>query len=255
MKLIKTSTVPASLCDAEVKLSLTGAFEIVEDLVTEMMGKQHIDGVTCMREYGAMWVFVRNHLEMPGVLRWMDAYTAECYISSFSLLKLNVDSVIRNEEGEIVLFSRIELCAVDLETMKIRKSWTVGLGEATPPEETEIDVSFSREKYVPGKLLETVTVRTADIDYCHHCNNVSYIRFLENQWPVDELLAHPVRMIEVQYANQTHEGDSLEIYRCTTPDGAESSADEPASESFPCRRLYTILYDKKPAVNIITERA
>lgn len=60
MILNKKDRLPASFCGADVKLSVEGAFRIVEDMVTEIMGDQKIDGVTCMREYGGMWVFVRD---------------------------------------------------------------------------------------------------------------------------------------------------------------------------------------------------
>ena len=93
MKLIKHTTIPASYCDADVKLSIIGAFQIIEDLVTEMMNDLHID-------------------------------------------------------------------------------------------------------------------------YCHHTNNISYIRFLMNHWSVNELSERPVKEMEVQYSGQTHEGDVLEIYEC-----------------------------------------
>ena len=56
----KQSYVPASMCDAETKLSTIAVFQVVEDAVTELMGNLHIDGITAMREYDAMWVFVKN---------------------------------------------------------------------------------------------------------------------------------------------------------------------------------------------------
>ena len=46
MRLIKKDRLAASSCGADVKLSVEGAFRIVEDMVTELMGDQHIDGVT-----------------------------------------------------------------------------------------------------------------------------------------------------------------------------------------------------------------
>ena len=105
MKLIKTDRLAASSCGADVKLSVEGAFRIVEDMVTELMGDQHIDGVTCMREYGGMWVFVRNRIEMPQPLAWMDEYTATSYISSFSKIRLYIDTVIRKADGSVALKS------------------------------------------------------------------------------------------------------------------------------------------------------
>ena len=88
MKLVKSERLPASFCGADVKLSVEGAFRIVEDMVTEHMGDLKIDGVTCMREYGGMWVFVRNRTEMLQALEWMEEYMAESYISSFTKIRL-----------------------------------------------------------------------------------------------------------------------------------------------------------------------
>lgn len=213
MKLIKQGTIPASLGDASMQLSVVGAFQLVEDLVTEMMGVLHIDGATCMREYGAMWVFVRNRVELRKPLHWMDAYDAECYISAFTGVKLIVDTVLKCG-GEIALASRLELCAVDLATGRIRRSSSVGLGENTPPEEAEIDVVYSRESFEPQTLLEELTVRSTDIDFCHHTNNISYIRYLVNQYPVEQLAQTPIKAVEVQYVGQTYEGNRLRIYGC-----------------------------------------
>ena len=220
MRLVKTDRLAASSCGADVKLSVEGAFRIVEDMVTELMGDQHIDGVTCMREYGGMWVFVRNRIEMPQPLAWMEEYTATSYISSFSRIRLYIDTVLQKADGSIALRSRLELCAVDLETGKIRKAESVGVGEKTPAEEPLIEMAYTKEKPVRGDLTDEVTVRPADIDYCHHTNNVAYVRYFMNQIGVDELIEHPVRAIEVQYATQTHEGDRLSIYRCVSENEA-----------------------------------
>ena len=214
MKLVKKDRLPASSCGADVKLSVEGAFRIVEDMVTELMGDQKIDGVTCMREYGAMWVFVRNRIEMPERLGWMEEYTATSYISSFSKIRLYIDTILEKADGTVVLRSRLELCAVDLETGKIRKSETVGVGEKTPAEEPLFDIAYSREKPSKDALLGQVTVRPTDIDYCHHTNNIAYVRYFMDRFTTDDLIEKPVRAIEVQYATQTHEGDLLDVYSC-----------------------------------------
>ena len=220
MRLVKTGRLAASSCGADVRLSVEGAFRIVEDMVTELMGDQHIDGVTCMREYGGMWVFVRNRIEMPQQLAWMDEYTATSYISSFSKIRLYIDTVLQKADGSIALKSRLELCAVDLETGKIRKSETVGVGEKTPAEEPFFEIAYSKAKPVRGELIDEITVRSADIDYCHHTNNVAYVRYFVNQIDADDLIERPVRAIEVQYAAQTYEGDKLSVYRCGSEDEA-----------------------------------
>ena len=188
----------------------------MEDMVTELMGDQHIDGVTCMREYGGMWVFVRNRIEIPQPLAWMEEYTAVSYISSFSKIRLYIDTVLQKADGSIALRSRLELCAVDLESGKIRKSESVGVGEKTPAEEPLFEITYSKETPVRGDLIDEITVRSADIDYCHHTNNIAYVHYFMNQIAVDDLIARPVKEIEVQYAAQTFEGDKLSVYRCSS---------------------------------------
>lgn len=220
MKLVKTDRLAASSCGADVKLSVEGAFRIVEDMVTELMGDQHIDGVTCMREYGGMWVFVRNRIEMPQPLAWMEEYTAVSYISSFSKIRLYIDTVLQKADGSIALKSRLELCAVDLETGKIRKSESVGVGEKTPAEEPLFEIAYSKEKPARDELIDEISVRSTAIDYCHHTNNVAYVRYFMDQIGVDDLIEHPVRAIEVQYASQTHEGNKLSLYRCSSENEA-----------------------------------
>ena len=239
MKLIKQGTVPASYCDADVKLSVVGAFQMVEDLVTEMMGDLSIDGLVCMNTYKAMWIFVRNRIEMRQTLAWKEPYTAECYISSIGKAKLNVDTVLKNAEDMIALASRLELCAVDLETMKLRKTETVGLDGSIIAEEAECEIRYERGKFIPDQCLDTVTVRSSDIDYCHHTNNISYIRYLMNQKTVAEHSRRPVRIIEAQYAGQTHEGDILQICSCTGTDGKDG------------REYYTIRHGDETVLNCL----
>ena len=234
MKLVKSERLPASFCGADVKLSVEGAFRIVEDMVTEHMGDLKIDGVTCMREYGGMWVFVRNRIEMPQALEWMEEYTAECFVSSFTKIRLYIDTVLRKNDGSVALASRLELCALDLESGKIRKAATVGVGENTPPQEPPgemPEIFYSRVKPVKGMKLDEVKVGASDIDYCYHTNNIAYVRYFMNQFRVDDLVERPVKAIEFQYANQTHEGDCLEVYACG-----------PAEENNTQAPLYTEAY-------------
>lgn len=238
MILTKKDRLPASFCGADVKLSVEGAFRIVEDMVTELMGDQKIDGVTCMREYGGMWVFVRNYIDLLQPVDWMEEYTAKSFISSFSKVRLYIDTVLEKADGTMALTSRLELCAVDLETGKIRKAATVGVGENTPPEDSPVEITYSREKPVKSELLDEITVRSTDIDYCKHTNNISYVRYFMNQYGVEDLIARPVKSIEVQYGTQTHEGDRLEVWRC----GSENAD------------AFEIDIDGKAAVSCLVER-
>ena len=72
----------------------------------------------------------------------MDEYKFTSYISSFSKIRLFIDTVMERPDGAVCLRSRLELCAVDLETGKIRRSGTVGVGDSTPAEEPMFGMSW-----------------------------------------------------------------------------------------------------------------
>ena len=214
MKLIKKDKLQYSLCDANADLSMLGAFQLIEDANTEMMGMLKLDGETCLREYGGMWVYVRNHIELYNKIHWMDEYVIECYISSIGGVKLKIDTVIKTR-GKIAVASRTELCALDKETNRIRRANTVGVDEKVVAEIPENDIVFDNFKCVPSELVDNVVVHSSDIDFNHHTNNIAYVRYISNQYDVKELTTMPVNAIEIQYVNQTFEGDKLEIYRCS----------------------------------------
>ena len=220
MKLIKEAVVAASICDSNVKLAVKGTFDLVQDYLTEMMGDLKIDGVTIREKYGCVWIFTRNRVEIDREMNWKEPYRAESYISSAKGAKMTVDTVLKDHEGNICVYSRIEMCALDLATQKIRRIRDVGITSDTHVETPEREITFSRLKHEGLEEIERLTVRSGDIDFVQHTNNVSYVRFITNTYSVKELRERPIKAIEVRYAGQTHEGDTLSI-RKAVQDGKE----------------------------------
>ena len=73
-------------------------------------------------------------------------------------------------------------------------------------------------------------------------------RYFMNQFSVDDLVERPVRAIEVQYVNQTHEGDLLEVYACepaadkSDDVAAQSTQSGGAAEDYSTQAAYTEAY-------------
>ena len=218
MKLVKEAVVPASFCDPNIRLSVRGIFDLVQDYLTEMMGELQIDGVTLREKYGCVWVFTRNRIEIDRALDWKERYTAESYISSAKGAKMTVDTVLKDESGNICVYSRIEMCALELSSQRIKRIRDVGITSETDVEQPEREIAFSRLKHEGTDDFAQVTVKSGDIDFVGHTNNVSYIRFITNTYTVGELRERPIRAIEVRYAGQTHEGDTLTIRKAVQDD-------------------------------------
>lgn len=210
----KNDRVAASMCDGSTKLSVLALFQLEEDAVTELMGELGIDGITAMREYDAMWVFVKNTLRVFRRPGWREEYELRCFISGRSAAKLLIDTELCSPAThEPLAHARLELCALDLKTGRIRKAATVGVSDAIPCEEPLPELSFTHFSKGAPTRLETVRVRSTNLDYCSHTNNIEYLRFILNTYRAEQFQEREIIQAEIHYGNQTFEGNEIEIFR------------------------------------------
>lgn len=213
MKLLQNKTLDASLCDTEAKLSVVGASQIVEDAITEMMSRQKIDGITTSKKYGAVWVFTKNRIIFKKIAHWTDKINIECFLATKSLVKMTAQTVLKDENGDMIAVSSLEMCALDQKAEKIKKVADVGIDEKIKFYGVQYPIEFAKNSVIDLEKVDTVLVKSTNIDYCHHTNNVEYLRFLMNTYSVDELEKNRIKEIEISYINQSFEKETLEIYR------------------------------------------
>lgn len=213
MKLIKQDKVRAAMTDPSVNLSVIGFFQISEETVTELMGELKVDGVTAQREYNAIWVITKCKLKVFDSIAWNEEYSVTGFISKISRATLNIDVEIKNKAEELCGCLKTEICALDLDTGKIRKVSTVGIDESFTEETPEVEMAFAKFDTENLSEADRVQVKYASIDYAGHANNKEYIRFMLDTYTVAELEAHPIKEMEVIYSGQSYEGDVLTVCR------------------------------------------
>ena len=212
----KQQTVGSTQVGADAKLSVMGLFGVVETAITEGMGALKIDGMTVRRLYDAFWVFTKNRIKILKSLTWGENFQVESYISSISSAKMVVDTALKTMQGEIVAYSSCEMCALDVATGRIRRTSSVGVDEHIVAELPQVSIEFDKIDDTDLPMVETVKVRSTNIDFSQHCNNVEYLRFLLNTYDVCELVNRPIKEIEVCYVNQSYEGDELTVHKQAT---------------------------------------
>ncbi len=190
---------------------MLGCFQIVEEAITELTGELKIDGITEKEVYNAFWVFTKNRVKFFNKIKWNETLNISCFISNKSLAKMNFDVMAKNLRGDIIFYARVEACALDYATQRIRKLTTVGVGEDMLAEQPQMDIEFTKFDYTDLPLVEHVRVRSTNIDMSHHTNNLEYLRFIINTYSVIELEKNPIREIEVDYTSQSFENDILDI--------------------------------------------
>ncbi len=216
MNLVKNGKVPASLTDYSANLSVLGVFRIVEDSITEFMGELKIDGLTAKRLYGAIWVFAKTKIKFLKNIEWNNEYNVTCFISKISNVTINIDVAIKNAGGELCFYSRTELCALDLQTGRIRRVSTVGVNESITTETPLTEIEFSKIEAENLPEADRVKVKFTNIDYAVHTNNVEYIRFMFDTYRYSEMRNFRAREIEVLYQNQSFENDVLTVCKSTS---------------------------------------
>ena len=219
MKFIKTQKLGASMIGSDACLSTVGAFQIIEDAITEFMGELNIDGLTVLKKYNAFWVFAKTHAKFLKKLGWGDEYTVTAFISSMSLAKMYEDVKVSDKAGNVVLYARVELCVLDKATQRIKKIAVVGVDEAMLSNEEAEEIIFGKFPICELPLVEQVKVRSTSIDRFHHTNNVEYIRFIMNTYSTRELGEKSIKEIEVIFSGQSYENDVLDVMKAESPDG------------------------------------
>ena len=215
---VKHRVASSSLIDANAHLSYMGLFDVVEDAITEGMGVLRLDGVTVKREYNAFWVFTKNKIRLFGTFQWGEEFVAESFISALSPAKMVVDTALKRLDGFIVAYSSCEMCVLDLDTGRIRRTSTVGIDDTFVAEQPLCEIAFDKIDDSDLPQADSVTVRSTNIDYSRHCNNVEYMRFIFNTYTVAELDKLSVREIEVYYVAQSYENDVLTVHKSVSAD-------------------------------------
>lgn len=218
MKFIKTQKLSASMIGSGGYLSTVGAFQIIEDAITEFMGELKIDGLTVLQKYNAFWVFAKTHAKFLKKLLWGEEYTVTAFISSMSLVKMYEDVKVCDKAGNVVLYAKVELCVLDKATQRIRKIASVGVDETMLSNEEAEGITFGKFPTCELPIVEQVKVRSTNIDRFNHTNNVEYIRFIMNTYSTNALEAKNIREMEVTYCGQTFEDNVLDVLKASRAD-------------------------------------
>lgn len=215
----RDSYVSGSMCDCRTQLSPLAADCIVENAVTELMGELGIDGITAIEKYNAMWLMVKNRIHFIRQPAWREEFTIKSFITECSGARLDIDTVISAADGSALVTAKTEFAVIDLESGKLRKVETVGCSQSMVHLLEDTGLRFTRFQRTEGTDIDSVTIRSTDIDYCFHTNNVQYVRFVLDTYDTEWHKQHSPADIEIHYTGQSFEGENLVIEKLTSDSG------------------------------------
>ncbi len=198
-----------SFCYIKSYLSPVGAFSMVQDEAINLLTKMNLSGIVLKEKYNAMWVIVKNKIKFFKTIMWGDEVKLKTFISSKSLVKLNVFVQMFNTKEELLMQAKVELCALSCENGRIQKLCDVGMNEVQTFDGDNME--FDNFNLDEKTIVAERKVCASNIDLSNHTNNVEYIRFLVDTYNSKELLEREIEEIEICYQKQTYEGNTLFI--------------------------------------------
>ena len=216
MILERKQKVSISIMGTDGNLSVIGSFQIIQDAITALTGILGIDGATIRDKYNALWVFTKTRTKFIKKIAWDTEITITSYISLISNAKIHVDVIIKDSDKNVALFSKTELCVLDITSQRIRKTSSVGVdGSMLANNKPPTDLSFTKFAEEKFQLVDKIQIKSSNIDFSHHTNNSEYIRFVMDTYSVEDTENKLIKEFEIIYSNQSFEKDILDIRKAS----------------------------------------
>ncbi|MBR5329436.1 MAG: hypothetical protein IKV45_04440 [Firmicutes bacterium] len=213
MKLEKTMRIPVSGCDHRAVASVPYIVSLFMDAATEHSEEMGI-GKEAMDKTGLFWIAVRTKVTLHRLPKRMDEVTVTTWPEAPGRIRCNRYYTI-SEQGETLVEGKNEWAIIDLKSGRPQKLSTLypeGL-EHLPDVVCEEPFTRFSDDFSEAEEVATYRVRSTDIDFGQHMNNVAYIRALFGTFTCKELDEMNMDGLEVMYKAQSYEGDVLTIRR------------------------------------------
>lgn len=201
--------------DSNLNLSLLGCATIIQDMVTELFEYLETDNRRIKDENNAVWVLTKLKIHFEKYPIWKQNIQATSFITNKSKIRVQNNTKVEDETGRILFVAKQESCPLDLTSRKIRKIETIRFPLDLEIKKTILEEDFEKlnNDFRQENIVGTREVYYSDTDYSRHTNNVSYVRFIMNMINSEILNNNIITDFEINYINESKEGQLLDIYR------------------------------------------
>ena len=201
--------------DQNLKLRLIEAIIFHQNMATEYFESFESDNVVLKEQNNAAWVVSKTKVHFNKYPTWGDKIYGRSYTTKVKPIRVEMETIFRNAEGELLFCTKQESCPIDLGTRKIRKIDTVNYPSDMETEKNIIQEPFLKlnEKFSENDFVYEQKVFSSDIDFSRHTNNASYVRYIMNTVSCEFLDNNQITDFEIHYINESKEGQILKIYK------------------------------------------
>ena len=206
--LSKTDYILPSRSNYNAELSLSHTIDVFMDMAMEHAELLNI-GISNFNPRGLFWVAAKTKIHFNRRVKMAETVTFSTWPQQPG--KIKGDRQYRFCAGNEVLgYGKTEWVVISTETKGIQK-----LDGIYPEELIFNDDPGDAEEYErlrdfkDGEVLGSYKVRSVDIDYGLHMNNVAYVRAIEGLFTCKEWDERDFRDFQIDYKKSCYEGDTL----------------------------------------------
>ena len=208
-----------SMCDAEGKLSVPGAFALFMDIATEHAELLGV-GMNGIMRQGLFWLTARTRIRFhrrPGLA---ESITVRTWPETPERSRCNRDYLIA-QGGDVLVEGKTEWMVLNTKTNRL---WPA---DGVFPADLEVEAArvlpgpFTRiaDDFDGSDSLGSYTVRATDIDLGGHMNNAIYPRVIAGAFSAAAWREMDIAEMEIAFRAPCYEGDVLDLQKKATPEG------------------------------------
>lgn len=172
------------------------------------VGYQQLD------EQQLFWVLSRLLLQIKKLPKWHEEMIIETWAKGTERLFALRDFVVRSAQGEILVQATSYWLMLDARSRRpVRPdSFFTRLKHEQHAVEAPIEKLESKKE----ALSHTEIARYTDLDHNRHVNNIRYVSWMLNSFPLDFFSQHELKGLQINFQSELREGEVVEIYKHET---------------------------------------
>ena len=202
-------------CGKDAALSPIGAFIAFQALSAEHAQILGI-GAAAMMKQKKFWVTVHNRIDFTGNAWLLDQLSASTWAEPCdpeSLRCFRGYSLMKGDKPVALARTQWAIIGADGQAIPFRESGFPSDYQFTEMPGITDEPAWLEDDFQEQDVCGEFTVRSTDIDFGNHMNNIAYVRKFLDQFPSDQIITRSIRSIEIHYGHPCMEGKTLKIYR------------------------------------------
>ena len=197
-----------SRMDCSGKLSIPDCFSMFMDIAAP-----HAALLECGTEHlakkGLFWLTVRTKIHINRRPRLMEEVTVSTWPEAPEETRC-VRNYSITKNGEPLVLGKTLWAVLNMQTGKLNRVDELYPEDFVPCTEVAVPEPFTRfDRNFEGETFGTYTVRSTDIDFGGHMNNVAYLRAFASLYSAKEWQNLNLTDIEIHYKTSAFEGNTL----------------------------------------------